>query len=133
MGGFASYEIADDTTASLYINRHLSTGFALTRQLNAYHSVSLITLLDPGFGLRFGLDADYRPEPPLLLQIKYKIKGWKQDVVGLGGGGGGGDGTEQDILALQEKIEFEAKKTLGVAKKNFEDAKRTWNELLNRN
>ena len=61
------------------------------------------------------------------LQIKYKIKGWKQDV-GLGGG------SEQDILALQEKVEkleSEAKKTLGAAKKTFEEAKRSWNDLVN--
>jgi len=134
LAGFASYEVDEDTTASFYVNRHLSFGVGITRQLNAFHSASLLALLDPGRGLRLGFNVDYRPEPPLMLRIKYKMKEWKRDGVriGGGGGGGGGAGSDQELLALQQRLEEEARRTLGAAKKTLDDVKNSWNDFVNR-
>jgi len=127
--GFASYEVDEDTTASFYLNRHLSFGVGVTRQINAFHSVSLLALIDQRVGLRLGFNVDYRPEPPLLVRIKYKMKEWKRDGVTIGGGGGG---TDPDILALQGRLEEEARRTLGAAKKSLDDVKNSWNDFVNR-
>lgn len=121
LAGFASCDVNEDTTASFYVNNHLSFGVGVTRQLNAYHSVSLLAILDPGLGLRLGFNVDYRPEPPLLQRIKFRIREWKRDGGKIGGGASG----DPDVIAVQERLE-------GAAKDLLDDVKNSWNGFINR-
>lgn len=131
--GFASCNCDDDTSFSVFANRHLNVGLGVTRHLNAYHSVSLLALIDPVHGPSFGFTVDYRPDPPLMMRIRFKMKEWRRDGVKLGGSGGASFETDPDIEALQQKLEGEAKRTMDAAKKSWEEARKSLNEFLNRN
>jgi len=123
--GVASYDVDDETVASVYVNRRLSVGVGVTRLIDAYHAVSLLAVADAGYlGLRFGFNIEYRPEPPLLLKIKYKLKEFKREggVVGRGG--------DSDLASMQEKLEEEARRTSEAVKNTLQEAKRSWDEFL---
>ena len=75
---------------------------------------------------------DYRPEPPLMTRIRFKMKEWRRDGVKLGGAGGGSFETDPDVIALQQKLEGEARKTMDAAKKTWDEARKSLNEFLNR-
>ena len=66
-----------------------------------------------------------------MLRIQYKIKEWKRDGIKMGGAGGGA-GSDPDIVAMQERLEEEATRALGTAKKTLDDVKKSWDDFIRR-
>jgi len=74
VSAIASYDWLEDVSTTFFFNHKLSFGAGITKQINAYYFLSCFASVDELTRIRIGFNVDYKPDPPLLDRIKYKIK-----------------------------------------------------------
>jgi len=120
----ATYIVDDETTISSSVSDNLRLGLGLTKRIDAYHTCSIFAFLDPIRGLSLGLTADYQPDPPMFLRIKYKLKELKFPILQYKES----DALQFKLEEAEDIVRESVKKTGQELKRGYEEAKKSWEE-----